>query len=263
MTQLLLEVVGVSKHPAANPGKAVTSAGSGSITQWRSGPAVVSRLVYGRVVSAGNTSAWVTAAFGLGGAAIGATAVLGSQYLQWRREVNDRKDAAREKAVEEVIVRALSVALVAHQMAVMAHEFSSLNGTFGRLLRIIKKFDYQLMFDNLNREAEALNRASAQIWMSADQETVKLTNAVTLAATSVVEAHSGLPKMNLFGRILSIWRGIRLGDEQAVRVAQKRLADARRALVDHTRSSLELDAVDLFALPAGWEADVEPGDSLM
>lgn len=204
-------------------------------------------------MSASNSDAWVTAAFGLGGALIGASAVLGGQYLQWRRERKDRKHAARERAVEEVIVRALSVSLVAHQMAVMVQEFSSFNGTVGRLLRIVKKFDYQVLFESLNREAEALNRAGAQLWMTADQETVKLVNAVTFAATGVVEAHSGLPRVGWLGKIRRFWGGIKLGDEEAVNVSQKRLADARRSLVDHTRRSLHLQAADLFALPADWE----------
>jgi hypothetical protein len=45
------------------------------------------------------------------------------------------------------------------------------------------------LFELLNADAVAMNRASAQIWMASDQATVTLTNAVVVAAMDVVVAH--------------------------------------------------------------------------
>jgi hypothetical protein len=205
-------------------------------------------------------TAWITTAFGLGGVLVGAGAALLGQYLQWRREKKDRDHASRENAVEEVIVRALTVSWEAHNITVMAQEFSSMNGFLNRLFGVIKPFDYQALFAKLRSEIEALNRAGAQVLMSEDQETVTLTNAVVKASMDVLDAVTGHPKVGLLGKILRIWRGVRFGEVAAIKVAQQRLGDARRALVDHTRGSLNLKAVDLFALPAGWEDDDKQGE---
>jgi hypothetical protein len=206
------------------------------------------------------TTAWITTAFGFGGVLLGAGAALVGQYVQWRRDKKDREQASREKAVEEVIVRALTVSWEAHNITVIAQEFSSMNGFFNRPFGVIRPFDYQALFARLSSETEALTRAGAQVWMAEDQETVTLTNAVVMASMDVLGAVMGRPTLGLLGKVLRIWRGVRFGDVTAIKVAQERLGAARRELVDHTRGSLRLEAVDLFALPDGWEAKEEQGE---
>lgn len=195
------------------------------------------------------TTIWA-AVSSLGGALIGAGAVIKSQQLQWRRDRAADADVARTGAVEELLLRALSLDLVSHQMTTVVSEFTSLGGQVNRLVRIVAPLDFSALLDKLNREAEALNRASAQIWMTTDQQTVKLTNAVTSAAMDVVTAHHATPKSGRVRRhLVGLVRGRSFGDEHRIQEARQRLAEARKALVDHTRHELRLPPVDLFALP--------------
>lgn len=157
-------------------------------------------------------------------------------------------------------MRALSLSLAAHQVTVLAQEFSSLNGFLDRILGVTRSFDHQALFADLNRELDALNRAGAQIWISQDQETVTLTNSVVMASLEVLGAVASLPKVGLFGMLVRIWRGVRFGHDDAIQIAQKRLADARKALVEHTRESLKLEAVELFALPTGSDVNEKPSE---
>jgi hypothetical protein len=204
-------------------------------------------------VSAIATTAWVSGGSALLGALIGASAALGGQYLQWRLQRKERSEAARRAAVEEVLVRALSVSLMANQMTIAAHEFSSLSGFLARLLRVAKAFDYQGQMDGFRREIVALTRAGAQIWMAEDQEIVRLTNAVVDAATDAIDAFMVLPNANFIGKVLRLWRGTMLGDEAAISAARERVAAARVCLVEHLRRTLGLESIDLLARPDAWE----------
>jgi hypothetical protein len=91
--------------------------------------------------------------------------------------------------------------------------------------------------------------------MSADQKTIELTNAVVLAATDVVSAHQSVPARGLFARhVIGLFRGRKFGDEAAMKASREKLANARRALVEHTRNDLGLPPVDLFAMPDDLDA---------
>lgn len=192
---------------------------------------------------------WMTGFISLVAAGIGASAAIGAQLLQLRhaRKVDDERE--RKHAVEEVIVRAGAIDLRAHEMTLLAANSGSLNGTLARVLGIVVPLDYADMFEKLNREANALSRAAAQVWLFGDGQTVKLTNAVTLAATSVVDAHTQ-PRthwaLNLF-RVALLGKPSR--DAGSIQHTRQALANARRNLVDHTRRQLDREDVDLFALP--------------
>lgn len=192
---------------------------------------------------------WVTAVGGLVGALIGASAALGAQYFQSRQARKQDAERERKHAIEEVIVRALAIDMRVHEMTVLAANAGSLDGLLARLLGTVVPLDYAAMFDTLHVEADGLNRAAAQVWLFGDEDTVKLTNAVTLAATDVIDAHTQ-PKTNW---ILNLFRVALLGrparDVERIESSRKGLAQARRTLVDHTRRKLNLEDVDLFAVP--------------
>lgn len=193
---------------------------------------------------------WLTGVIGLIAAAIGASAAIGAQAIQLREGRKADAERERKHAVEEVLVRAGAIDLRAHEMTVLAANAGSLNGTLARVLGIIVPLDYADMFDKLNHEANALNRASARVWLFGDDQTVRLTNAVTLAATAVIEAHTR-PRTHW---ILNLFRVALLGrtsrNDESIKTTRQALANARRDLVEHTRRRLNLEDVDLFALPA-------------
>lgn len=194
----------------------------------------------------------IAAGGSLVGASIGAGAALGSQVLQWKRERKDQRQRTRQQAVEEVLVQVESIDLALHRIATFAKEFTSLAGQLNRLLRISKAFDLNELYSELNRHVDSLNRAAAQIWMTADQETVLRTNAVVVASMELVTAHSAVRPVTWKNpeRLLD---GLELADETVVAAARKRLAEVRRDLVEHTRREFGLARVDLFGLPDDFE----------
>lgn len=202
----------------------------------------------------------VAAGGSLVGAALGASAVLGSQMLQWRRERKAGIERSRQQAVEELLVQAESIDLASHFMVTIAQEFTSLSGQLNRLLRISTAFDLANLIANLSRHADALNRAAAQIWMTADQETVRRTNAVVLAAMDLVSAQSAVQPAT-WRHARRLLQGMELADESVVAAARQKLANARRDLVEHTRRQFGLPHVDLFALPANFDEADRPPDA--
>lgn len=191
----------------------------------------------------------MTGVISLIAAAIGAGAAIGAQFMHLRETRKAETERERKHAVEEVIVRAGAIDLRAHEMTLLAANTGSLNGTLARVLGIVVPLDYADMFDKLNGEANALSRAAAQVWLFGEDQTVKLTNAVTLAAAALVDAHTQ-PKTHW---VLNFFRVALLGkpsrDDEKIHGARQTLAKARRDLVEHTRRQLDLDDVELFALP--------------
>lgn len=193
-------------------------------------------------------SPFVTAGSSLTGAVVGAGAVLGSQALQWRRERKADRDRMLQRAIEEVLVQVESIDLSLHLAVSMAKEFTSLSGQLNRLVRVSAAFDWRDLYSDLNTHLEELNRAAAQIWMSADRETVRLTNAVVLATADIVTAHSAVRPAS-WRRLRRLVDGMELADPVAVAEVRARLSAARRNLVDHTRREFHRPALDLIGLP--------------
>lgn len=110
---------------------------------------------------------WITGVITLLAAAIGTTAAIGAQSIQSRQGRKADAERERKHAVEEVIVRAGAIDLRAHEMTVLASNAGPLSGTLARVLGTVVPLDYADMFDKLNREANALSRASAQAGCSA------------------------------------------------------------------------------------------------
>jgi hypothetical protein len=148
-------------------------------------------------------------------------------------------------AVQEILVKALSIDLQAHEFALLSTDISSASGLLSRLLRTSAPVDLPTLFRSLNVEAEALNRASAYVWMNADQKTIALTNDVVLTARDAVEAHFSPRIGNRTVRfLLELFIGRRPGDPAKVEATRQNLAAAREALVGHTRLVLDLPAVE-------------------
>lgn len=192
-------------------------------------------------------SPFVTAASSLVGAIVGASAVLGSQALQWRRERKADRDRMLQRAIEDVLVQVESIDLSLHLAVSLAKEFTSLSGQLNRLVRVSTAFDWRDLYSDLGTHLEELNRAAAQIWMSADQETVRRTNAVVLAAADIVTAHSAV-RPATWRRLRRLLDGIELADPAAVERARARLCTARRSLVDHARREFDRPVLDLLGL---------------
>ena len=89
----------------------------------------------------------------------------------------------------------------------------------------------------MSEEANTLQRAAAQLWLFADEETVALANSVVLAATDVVSAHQDITvsRMHNYLRVALLGRYAR--DVEQVSVARSQLAAARRALIVHSRNA--------------------------
>lgn len=194
----------------------------------------------------------ITAGSSLLGAVIGAGAAIGSQRLQWGRERKADAERALQQAIEEIAAQVLSLDLASHRMVLAARDFSSLSGQLNRMLRVSRAFDLNDLFGEVARQGEALNRAAAQIWMTADQETIRLTNAVVMTATDLVTAHSAVQPAT-WEKPRRVLDGFDLADQEKVSEVRKKLADARRELVDHARKKLGLPRVDLFALPEDFD----------
>lgn len=209
---------------------------------------IVGGFLYRRTM---DVSPLITAASSLLGALIGAGAALGSQRLQWGRERKANAERGRQQAIEEIASQTLTLDFASHRMVLAAKDFSSLTGQLNRVVRVSTAFDLHDLFRELETRGEALNRAAAQIWMTADQETVRLTNAVVATAADLVAAHSAVQPAT-WRKPRRVLDGFDLADQDKVAEARTKLADARRALLDHTRKELRRPPVDLFALPDGF-----------
>jgi pyridoxine 5'-phosphate synthase PdxJ len=77
-----------------------------------------------------------------------------------------------------------------------------------RVVGSVAPVDFLLLFDRLNEEVGALERAAARVWLFADARTVALTNAVVLAAADMITVHhapvsgrvSNMARVALIGR---------------------------------------------------------------
>ena len=196
-----------------------------------------------------DSSAWITAVSGLVGAVIGALAALLGQFLNSRSQA--RADAAKERklAIEEVLVRSQAIDLRGHELLLIATNLGSFSGLVSRVIGNVAPVDFLEVFDRMNVESIGLQRAAAQIWLFADDETVALTNAVALAAADVVTAHHqpAVGRAHQYARIALTGRHSR--DLERLKASREVLADARKALINHTRTTLGLGETDPFAIP--------------
>lgn len=173
-----------------------------------------------------------------------------AQWFEWKRDDAAATADQLKRAVEEVLVKALAVEMRSHQLVLMAASVTSLGGQYARLIGTVGPVDLAALLDAMNADVEAMERAGARIWMESDQETVTLTNAVVVAAAAVIEAHqTPLPGGKLVKFCRDLLKGKLTGDPTEVKHAREALGLARKVLVEHTRRTLNLEQVDLFAMP--------------
>jgi hypothetical protein len=195
------------------------------------------------------TATWVTAASGLVGALIGASAALVGQLLDAGRRARAAQQDELKSAIEEVLVQAGAVDMRGHEMMLLAANAGSLNGLISRMLGSFAPPDIAQVFETLNGEGKALQRAAARVWLMGDRQTVALTNAVVLAAAEVVAAHHEPATSRWRSEALIAATGRHTRDVARVADARRALAKSRRALAEHARQVLDLPEIDLFAVP--------------
>jgi pyridoxine 5'-phosphate synthase PdxJ len=131
-------------------------------------------------------------------------------------------------------------------MVLMATNVGSVAGTITRVVGSVAPVDFLLVFDRLNEEVSALERAAARVWLFADARTVALTNAVVVAAADIITVHHAPAS----GRVRNLARVALIGrhavDVEGIASSRRRLANAREALITQTREALELPAADPF-----------------
>jgi hypothetical protein len=191
-------------------------------------------------------AAWISGAVGLVGAVIGAAAALWGQAVEARRRARDETARERKLAIEEVLVRSQAIDRRGHEMVLLAANVGSFAGTMTRVVGSVAPVDFLLLFDRLNEEVGALERAAARVWLFADARTVALTNAVVLAAADMITVHHA----PVSGRVWNMARVALIGrhavDIEGIASSRETLATAREALITHTREALKLPAADPF-----------------
>ena len=185
---------------------------------------------------------------GLIGTVIGAGAVLLGQALEARRQAKAEAQREHKLAVEEVLVRSQAVDLLAHEMVLLAANLGSISGFFSRAIGAVSPVDFLAVFERMNNEATAMQRAASQVWLFADERPVSLSNAVVIAAAEVMNAHQAhsTGSIRRYTTVLVVGRhpsdAARLGDARAA------LSEARRALILHTRTCLDLPEADPYSV---------------
>lgn len=202
---------------------------------------------------------WVSGAIGLGGAVIGATAALWGQFVEAKRRIRD--DAARERklAIEEVLVRSQAIDRRGHELVLLATNLGSFTGTITRMVGSVAPIDFVVLFDRMNDEVTALERAASRVWLFADPRTVALSNAVALAAAEVMSAHHEPSSGRVWNSVRIALTGRHAVDLERIASSRSRLAEAREALITHTRSALGLEAADPLALAPSDASDNRAG----
>lgn len=182
-------------------------------------------------------------------ATIGAGAVVFGRRDQGRRQAAAAADEELKQAVGEVLVKAQTVTSRSHQFSLLAgNVVTSPGGQVSRIIGTVTALDLAALFEAMNADVEAVNRAAARIWTTGSQQTVALTNAVVMCATELMEAHQAPPPGGVVRKLsVRLARGRQFGDPDRVQGAEQALGRARKALAEHTRSTLDIDPVDLFA----------------
>lgn len=185
-----------------------------------------------------DTNDRLPAASGLIGALIGGAAAFGGQWMQLRGHERVSRDEERKLAIEEVIVRAHAIDLRVSDSITLAANVGSLAGLLGRLLGNFAPVDWLAVFDRLTSEAAGLQRAATRVSLTADPETVRLTDAVARAAAEVVEAHAAHTGNGFTHYLRIALRGRYSRDAARLSASRGALEAAQRALVQHTRGEL-------------------------
>lgn len=185
----------------------------------------------------------LVAVTGLVGSLIGAGVAFGAQELNWRRARRAQTADEQTASVHRVLVKASSIDLLAHQLSLAAKSRGSLDGSFAALLGGPGLINFDATLRALHADVEELNSATTRLWLSSDQRTVDLVQAISDAAAELIAAHSVPRRRGIVGWIRSLLRGPQFGDAARIEAARSTLASNREGLVAHIRQQLGADAL--------------------
>lgn len=133
-----------------------------------------------------------------------------------------------------------------HELVLVATNLGSFTGTITRIVGSVAPIDFMVLFDRLNEEVSALERAAAQVWLFADPRTVALTNAVTIAAADMITVHHAPVSGRTWNTARIALTGRHAVDVEGIAASREQLSKSREALISHTRGILNLPATDAF-----------------
>jgi hypothetical protein len=182
----------------------------------------------------------LVAATGLTASLVGALIAFWAQAWNWRRTRKAQAVDDEAAAIQQLLVKALSLDLRAHQLALAAKTRGSLDGTVLAFVGGEGIINTHATIEAMNRDAEELHVAATHLWLTSDASTVNLAREVFEAAAEVIAAHTGRRKVPLWARLCQLVVGPRLGDPERIESARLVLAEKREQLVEHTRRRFDL-----------------------
>lgn len=197
----------------------------------------------------------LVAATGLAASLIGALIAFWAQAWNWRRTRKAQAVDDEASAIQQLLVKALSLDLRAHQLALAARTRGSLDGTVLAFVGGEGIINTHATIEAMNADAEELHVAVTHLWLTSDAATVDLAREVSEAAAGVISAHTGRSRISLLTRLTQVVAGPRLGDPVLIESARTVLAEKRERLVQHTRNRLDLQELSSLAAPSEGSSD--------
>ena len=154
-------------------------------------------------------SASLVALIGLTGALIGAAASWIPQRSMLRYTRQAEADHELKDGIAGVLVAAQTIDVQSHLVATVVSGIGILPGVILRALRILAPRDLVACFRVLSEQHEVITRAGVRVMLSADAQTIEMTQAVMDAAALVVSAHTGAEPERLRQRALTHLTGRR------------------------------------------------------
>jgi hypothetical protein len=196
------------------------------------------------------TTAELTVVAALGASFLTALASLGVvAFQEWRRrKARDRE--VLQAAVNELLSRSLQLAFRADTMRATMKLRSGLKEGLDVVMRNRKPVDSFELHDWMAQDWAPLNSALSQIWISWDQEGIRLANDVAGKAGELLGVRTAAtPAGSAWDRV-RIWAAGERWTPEMIADAQRALKDlahARKHLAEYARRMLGQPGADLFA----------------
>jgi hypothetical protein len=187
----------------------------------------------------------LVAVTGLMSSLLGAGVAFGAQERNWRRARRAQMSDEQSASVHRVLVKANSIDLLAHQLSLAAKSRGSLDGSVAALFGGPGLINFDATLRALHTDVEELNSAITRLWLSSDQATTDLAQAISDAAAELIAAHSVPRRRGLVGWIFSLVRGPQFGDAVRIETARSILASKRADLVAYVRRDSASEVLNL------------------
>ncbi|GAB3055065.1 hypothetical protein GCM10027053_14830 [Intrasporangium mesophilum] len=192
------------------------------------------------------------AAIGLGGVALGGFIARWNTSVDRKARIAVDSAAAARKSEEEAIIELLAATrLLSHRangFRMTVKLVQSRGAKRDRRSGHMVPIDPEAAFERLVQADQVLARASGKVWLIGEPEAVRLTNALTLAASDVVSAHMGQRSRGLRRVLhdLQMQYTAKLpGVESRIDEANQAWGAAGRALAEYARRKYGLEYVNL------------------